>query len=419
VLKMIGQYKLGFDHFRGKPPEEDFGRSGLPVSRIAVLSVVSILLFFAIMAVPAVSSARVDVGIAVSFAPPAIPIYVQPPLPGPDYIWIPGYWAWDPGIGYYWVPGTWVLAPFPGALWTPGYWGWNDGVYVWYGGYWGLTVGFYGGINYGFGYNGYGYYGGYWDHGAFYYNRAVNNISVTNITNVYNKPVSAVATTSRVSYNGGPGGITVRPTTEQLAAARQKHSAATEVQLRNERTARNDPRQRAALNHGRPIVAATAKPGVFKGSGVVKASRAGAPYKEVHSGKVVGPNAHVRPSRSSGSIERSPRVTMPKKVSPPAHVERRAATRNEHVGKPEHRLKEAQPIPKHSDVAGPKSNFRSHVRPVNPSGGIEKSPRVTMPKKASPPARVERMVPRNEHAGRPEHRPKEARHGGEKSKRCC
>ena len=56
-------------------------------------------------------------------------------------------------------------------------------------GYWGPQVGFYGGINYGFGYIGVGYFGGYWNDGAFNYNRAVNNISTTNITNVYNKTV--------------------------------------------------------------------------------------------------------------------------------------------------------------------------------------------------------------------------------------
>ncbi|HSB31624.1 MAG TPA: YXWGXW repeat-containing protein, partial [Candidatus Sulfobium mesophilum] len=138
---------------------------------------------------PAVSPAEVSVGISVTFAPPALPVYVQPPCPGPGYIWTPGYWAWDPDYGYYWVPGTWVLAPFPGVLWTPGYWGWSDGVFIWYEGYWGPVVGFYGGINYGFGYSGVGYDGGYWRGNAFYYNKTVNNINVTNITNVYSKTV--------------------------------------------------------------------------------------------------------------------------------------------------------------------------------------------------------------------------------------
>jgi hypothetical protein len=77
-------------------------------------------------------------------------------------------------------------------------------VFVWDAGYWAPDVGFYGGINYGFGYFGVGYLGGYWSNGAFY-NRSVNNISV-NITNVYNKTVINNTTINRVSYNGGYGG---------------------------------------------------------------------------------------------------------------------------------------------------------------------------------------------------------------------
>ena len=94
--------------------------------------------------------------------PPALPVYEQPLCPGEGYIWTPGYWAWSDDDGYYWVPGTWVLAPETGYLWTPGYWGFNDGVYLWNAGYWGPHIGFYGGINYGFGYFGEGFAGGEW-----------------------------------------------------------------------------------------------------------------------------------------------------------------------------------------------------------------------------------------------------------------
>jgi hypothetical protein len=58
------------------------------------------------------------------------------------------------GIGYYWVPGTWILPPEAGLLWTPGYWESEEGVYVFHVGYWGPHIGFYGGVNYGFGYDG-------------------------------------------------------------------------------------------------------------------------------------------------------------------------------------------------------------------------------------------------------------------------
>ena len=81
--------------------------------------------------------------------------------------------------------GRLVLAPYTGALWTPGYWGFVDGIYLWHAGYWGPHIGFYGGINYGFGYIGIGFVGGYWDHDRYFYNRAVTNVNVTHITNVY------------------------------------------------------------------------------------------------------------------------------------------------------------------------------------------------------------------------------------------
>ena len=94
--------------------------------------------------------------------PPPLPEYTQPPCPGDNYYWTPGYWDYANG-GYYWVPGTWVLSPYVGALWTPPYWAFSDGRYTFNSGYWGDYIGFYGGINYGFGYTGRGYYGGYWN----------------------------------------------------------------------------------------------------------------------------------------------------------------------------------------------------------------------------------------------------------------
>ena len=91
-------------------------------------------------------------------------------------------------------------------LWTPGYWGWGGAAYVYHPGYWGPHIGFYGGVNYGYGYTGYGYEGGYWRNGAFAYNRSVNNITNVHVTNVYEKTV-VVNNVNRVSYNGGNGGL--------------------------------------------------------------------------------------------------------------------------------------------------------------------------------------------------------------------
>ena len=130
--------------------------------------------------------------IPVSYGPPALPVYEQPTCPAEGYAWTPGYWAWDPDYGYYWVPGTWVLAPQTGYLWTPPWWGWNEGSYIFHEGYWGTQVGFYGGINYGFGYYGNGFEGGRWQGNQFFYNRSVMNVNVTEIHNVYNTTIRSL-----------------------------------------------------------------------------------------------------------------------------------------------------------------------------------------------------------------------------------
>src|SRR5260370_30971026 len=124
------------------------------------------LLLFA--AIAGMSEAAAEF-VSITIAPPVLPVYVQPAIPGPGYIWTPGYWAYGDD-GYYWVPGTWVLPPAVGLLWTPGYWGWNDGVYAWNGGYWGPHIGFYGGVNYGFGYTRVSYPRGYLSGGAVRHN---------------------------------------------------------------------------------------------------------------------------------------------------------------------------------------------------------------------------------------------------------
>jgi hypothetical protein len=218
-----------------------------------------------------------QVGIVVTFAPPALPVYEQPPCPDAGYLWTPGYWAYDNDYGdYYWVPGTWVMAPQVGYLWTPPYWGWGGSGYAFYPGYWGPQVGWYGGIAYGFGYYGNGYEGGRWNNGQFYYNRSVNNVNITNIHNVYNTTVNE--NNNRVSYNGGQGGINARPTAAQESAMHERHIPPVAAQNQQVEAARGNQQLRASVNQGRPPIAATAKAGAFSGGGVVPAKAAGAPY---------------------------------------------------------------------------------------------------------------------------------------------
>ncbi|MGB2634911.1 MAG: YXWGXW repeat-containing protein [Candidatus Acidiferrum sp.] len=243
------------------------------------LNKTAVLLFFVVLtalALPSAAPAQIAVGVSIHIGPPALPVYVQPVCPAPGYIWAPGYWAYGP-VGYYWVPGTWVLAPTPGYLWTPGYWGWGGGVYAWHAGYWGPHVGFYGGINYGFGYGGVGFVGGEWRGGVFHYNTAVTSVNTTVIHNTYvnNTVVNRTVVNNNVSYNGGAGGVTAQPTAQERAAMNEHHVQPTSLQTQHEEAARSDRSMLASENHGRPAVAATAHPGVFKGEGVVAAHAAG------------------------------------------------------------------------------------------------------------------------------------------------
>ena len=151
-------------------------------------------------------------------------------------------------------------------------------MYAWNGGYWGPQIGFYGGVNYGFGYVGDGYEGGRWEGDHFFYNRSVNNVNVTVIHNVYTKTVvNNYNSTTRASFNG-PGGVNRRPTAQEETYAHEQHTPATATQVQHREEAAKDRSQYASVNHGKPAVAATAKPGEFKGAGVVPA-KAAAPYK--------------------------------------------------------------------------------------------------------------------------------------------
>jgi hypothetical protein len=269
-----------------------------------IIRSIRLLLFtLGMLLMSAASFAQVRVGVAISIAPPELPVYEQPICPGDGYLWTPGYWAYGDD-GYFWVPGTWVLAPEVGFLWTPGYWGWGDGGYVFYDGYWGPQVGFYGGINYGFGYFGHGFEGGRWDNGHFFYNRAVLNVNVNVIHNVYNTRVNET-TVTRVSFNGGNGGINARATAQEEAAAHERHIPAVAAQTEHIQAARTNPELRASANHGKPPVAATAKPGELKGGGVVAAKEGG--------------TVHESAARPENTAAARPENTAAARPSPAVH----------------------------------------------------------------------------------------------------
>jgi hypothetical protein len=300
----------------------------------------------------------------VSIAPPVLPVYTQPICPASGYIWTPGYWAYTDDGGYYWVPGTWVEPP---------------------------EVGFYGGINYGFGYTGYGYEGGYWRDRNFYYNRRVNNVNVTEVHNVYEKNVDVHE--SHVSYNGGRGGITARPSAAQEKFAHEHHVGPTAAQEQHISAARSDHNQFASVNHGRPSVGATPRPGDFKGAHVV-------PAKASASERMNNSRTETR-ARNETKSEAKPRTESrpapahePKTEAKPRSESKPSST---HESKPEAKPRtESRPTTTHE----PKTEAKPRT---------ESKPAATHEPKAEAKPRTE-SKPAPAHESKPEAKPRAESH---------
>jgi hypothetical protein len=217
-------------------------------------------LAFLMALIPASSFAGVF--ISVGFAPPVLPVYMQPDCPEPGLMWAPGYWAYGED-GYYWVPGAWVPAPYDGALWTPPWWAWSGGSYMFHPGYWGRHVGYYGGVNYGYGYMGVGFVGGEWRGNSFAYNTAVEHVNTRVIHDTYvNTAIvrqNTIENNNHVSFNG-PHGIDHRPTPQEQVGLHEQHQAPTGIQQQHIQAAQNDRSAYARTNGGHPQTPAVARP---------------------------------------------------------------------------------------------------------------------------------------------------------------
>jgi uncharacterized protein DUF4124/YXWGXW repeat-containing protein len=222
-------------------------------------------------------------------APPPLLNDEQPPCAEDGYLWTPGYWAWRGG--YYWVRGTWVRPPRVGVLWTPGYWEYASAVYAFHPGYWGPHIGFYGGVNYGFGYVGVGFAGGRWVGNSFAYNRTVSNVDTGVIHHTYSEAVVNNVTLNKVSYNGGPGGTMTGATMEEKAAAAEPHIPPMALQRQIMQQTAMNPVPIARANEGHAV----ARAAVHSASRVAGANSAVAPlaHATVAPGTVGQPN-HVR-----------------------------------------------------------------------------------------------------------------------------
>jgi hypothetical protein len=239
----------------------------------------------------------------VAIPPPPLPSYEQPVIPSEGYLWVPGYWAWRKSVpDYFWVPGTWVRPPAAGLLWTPPYWSRVEDGYAFHSGYWATEVGFYGGIQYGFGYSGDGYQGGRWENGTFAYNRADNNLGSVDLKSVYDQASTESPSPSSVSYNGGRRGIPGHPSEHQERFADAQHGEATAEQQRHFKLAGMDRSLYSKLNGGKPPVAATQHAGDLAGTGITSSRR----QREQTAGRIGDHTTNAKPTAASDDGRQPP-----------------------------------------------------------------------------------------------------------------
>ena len=75
-----------------------------------------LLFLFGFGASPA--HAQISVGIQIGAPPPPRVVAVVPTRPGPDFVWVDGYW-YPVGHHYKWHAGYWTRPPYEGARWVP------------------------------------------------------------------------------------------------------------------------------------------------------------------------------------------------------------------------------------------------------------------------------------------------------------
>ncbi|MGV8995678.1 MAG: YXWGXW repeat-containing protein [Parvibaculaceae bacterium] len=74
-----------------------------------------------VTATSAEAGVRIDADIFVPVAPPAPRVEIRPGPPGPQAVWVGGYWRWA-NRGHVWVPGRWQRPPPRRHEWVEGHW---------------------------------------------------------------------------------------------------------------------------------------------------------------------------------------------------------------------------------------------------------------------------------------------------------
>jgi hypothetical protein len=236
------------------------------------------------------------------------------------------------------------------------------------------AVGFYGGVNYGYGYTGSGYQGGRWDHGVFNYNRSVSNVNTRVVHNVYNATVINNTHVTRVSFNGGPNGVAARPTPAEMKTQAGPHAGATPAQLQHEHAALATPAMRASVNHGAPRIPASPEPM----PAAAHARNEAAPAHEQPAARAPEPQA----------------MRAPPPARETAAPERHAQARPEEGPRPQPQAQQARP-------QAPRPEEAPHqVRP--PAPRPEEAPQQARPQSPRPEERAEPAAHAEPHRQEPE-----------------
>src|SRR5437870_2801917 len=94
-------------------------REFMSMRRTLGMTSAALLLTGCLLPVAACASPRGRMYVRVG--PPAPIVETRVIAPGPEYVWLPGYYNWD-GRAYAWVPGRWERAPRARVRWIPGHW---------------------------------------------------------------------------------------------------------------------------------------------------------------------------------------------------------------------------------------------------------------------------------------------------------
>jgi YXWGXW repeat-containing protein len=67
--------------------------------------------------VSGLSAAQISLGVRIGPPPPPRVVRVLPRRPGPEFVWVDGYW-YPVGRRYVWHAGYWTRPPYEGARWV-------------------------------------------------------------------------------------------------------------------------------------------------------------------------------------------------------------------------------------------------------------------------------------------------------------